>query len=88
MKKKDKKRIKKALLEIVENIGELAANRIEAARVLIHMEDNETAGETAVSINDLAHTVSRCQNLPIHDNDAKPRLCKRERSPRETLRQQ
>lgn len=77
MKKKDKKRIKKALLEIIENMGELAADRVEAARVLINMEDNETAGETAVSINDLAHTVSRCLNLPIHDNDAKHRSDKR-----------
>lgn len=58
MKKDTKKRIETALLEVLENRGEITADRIEAARVLVEMSKGEAAGNFAVSIDDFIKAIT------------------------------
>lgn len=58
MKKDTKKRVEAALLEIVENRGEITDDRVEAARVLVEMAKGEAAGNFAVSIDDFVKAIT------------------------------
>lgn len=58
MKKDTKKRIEKALLEIVERKIANDNDRIEAARVLVEMSKGEAAGNFAESIDDFVKAIT------------------------------
>lgn len=63
MKKDTRKRIETALLEIIENRGEITADRIEAARVLVEIAKGEAASNFTVSMDDFIKAITEAYSL-------------------------